>query len=192
MQGLNHWPENDDDLHGFIENLRASPSSEIQTLLTVLDRYHGYRSRREHANHRPLPTHADLESLIPASLRESPYEWLGWIPIFADRKPGTWQSLSQGCETRVSFPLRKFFLDLLRLEPAGFYLFHNHPSQSLLPSLEDVRLTRKVGDLAKAFGIHLLGHGIVGIRQTHWMMIGSHPRGKLQIIRKRSTDQRLS
>ncbi len=192
MRDFIHWPETEPELHEFIERLQDHPDPETRTLLTILDRYHAYRIRREQANSRPLPEPCEIEDRIPDSLRSSLREWIGWIPVFPDRKPGEWQLLSQGSETRVAFPLRKFFLDLLRLEPAGFYLFHNHPSQSLLPSLEDVRLTRKIGELSKTFGIHLLGHGIVGIRQTHWMMIGSQPRGKLQIIRKRSPAQRLS
>jgi DNA repair protein RadC len=50
----------------------------------------------------------------------------------------------------------------LELDAAGFVLFHTHPSGDPAPSSEDLHFTRQIADAAKAIGLEMHDHLIVG------------------------------
>lgn len=57
---------------------------------------------------------------------------------------------------------REVFNPAVRLLSTQVIIAHNHPSNDLLPSPEDVAITRRLQEAAKIFGIELLDHIIVG------------------------------
>lgn len=56
---------------------------------------------------------------------------------------------------------REVFEPALQLSAAGVVLAHNHPSGSLEPSDEDIRITKRVADAGDLLGIALVNHIIV-------------------------------
>lgn len=44
---------------------------------------------------------------------------------------------------------------------AGFFLAHNHPSEDLTPSEQDIQVTKKISSVSECMGIRFLDHFIV-------------------------------
>lgn len=57
---------------------------------------------------------------------------------------------------------REIFKSVVLTNAASFLLFHNHPSGSVEPSQDDIRLTRYMAVFGRMFGAHLLDHIIIG------------------------------
>lgn len=60
-------------------------------------------------------------------------------------------------ETRLSLLFRK----ALEVDAKGILLMHNHPSQYPYPSMEDVRATHRIVQLASALDLRLIDHLII-------------------------------
>jgi DNA repair protein RadC len=58
----------------------------------------------------------------------------------------------------------------LVLRPQGFFLFHNHPSGVLHPSVEDEDLTDRVAKVCQQLGLQFLGHAILTVSSHRWMV----------------------
>ena len=69
--------------------------------------------------------------------------------------------LSSGTPSEVSVSPRRIVQELVRQNAVGAVLAHNHPSGSVLPSQEDVNLTRDVQALLEGMGIRLYDHVII-------------------------------
>ncbi|MBQ9375227.1 MAG: hypothetical protein IJU04_02670 [Ruminococcus sp.] len=71
-------------------------------------------------------------------------------------------NIQTGTSKSVEMNLRRITKAILDNGTAYFFLAHNHPSASSLPSDEDVLLTRKIIAHLKSMDIHMLDHFIVG------------------------------
>lgn len=74
--------------------------------------------------------------------------------------------LGTGNESTVEFSPKEISQFALLTNAAGVILFHNHPSNgkkisSLRPSMEDVKITKEIGDIIRLFGINLQDHIVV-------------------------------
>ncbi len=83
--------------------------------------------------------------------------------IFVDRHSGfiAMEHIASGQADRVETSISTILRRAMQLEAAGFYLTHNHPSNSPYPSTEDVQATRRISTVAAALEIRLLDHLIV-------------------------------
>ncbi len=106
---------------------------------------------------------------LPATARSDPQEWLGFVPIYRNGQVGMFNFVEKGVRTHVNIEPAELFARVLILRPEGFLLFHNHPSGQLKPSLQDLELTEKVGEIANQLGIRLLGHWIVTLKGEYWI-----------------------
>ena len=57
---------------------------------------------------------------------------------------------------------REIFLEALRHQAVSLILVHNHPSGDPEPSLEDIRLTKRIREAGELLDIRLLDHIIIG------------------------------
>lgn len=74
-------------------------------------------------------------------------------------------------------------IDASVVTPAGIYrrallssaasiiIAHNHPSGSLEPSAEDLRITKAVSEAGKILGLHLRDHVIIGKRGGYYSFL---------------------
>lgn len=111
----------------------------------------------------------DLLNTIPPDFRLEPREWIGF---WAQYRQGHWSKLEwieRGVRTHVNFDASEFFARLLAFRPKAFVLVHNHPSGITQPSWIDYQLTKKLGALARQFGIELKGHWVVGPHSEDWI-----------------------
>lgn len=111
---------------------------------------------------------------VPIELRQSPNEWLGFIPYYRPGELGSFCRVENGVRSHVNFEPSELFARLLPLRAKAFVLVHHHPSGDLRASLQDLELTQRVQDLASALGVELLGHWIVGWQGEEWIPI--HPQ----------------
>ncbi|MBX7495017.1 JAB domain-containing protein [Qipengyuania sp. 6B39] len=70
--------------------------------------------------------------------------------------------IALGGEHWVLASARSLFHQALACDAKFIVLAHNHPSGVASPSMDDVRSTRRVADLAHALGIELTDHLVVG------------------------------
>ena len=71
------------------------------------------------------------------------------------------QVLTKGGLTSVEISPREIFEIVLRLNGCSFMVGHNHPSGSIVPSPEDLQLTRSILNGAKVLDLSCLDHFIV-------------------------------
>ncbi len=69
--------------------------------------------------------------------------------------------LSKGGITGTIVDQRLIFAVALKCNATGIILCHNHPSGKLLPSEEDITLTKSIGKCAELLGVSLLDHLII-------------------------------
>ena len=70
--------------------------------------------------------------------------------------------LYKGNEENVSISAREIINLLVLHNGYYFYLIHNHPNNSLLPSDYDVEFTERINRRAEKIGVKLLDHLIIG------------------------------
>ena len=71
-------------------------------------------------------------------------------------------TLAVGDVSSTVISVRTMFQWLLLCDASRFIMAHNHPSGDPSPSSEDIEITRRVILIAKAMGMHLLDHIIIG------------------------------
>ncbi len=159
---------------------RLSPTAKARLLCAfeLSRRYLLFKSIRNHEQTPATPFAPQSEALkrVPLFLRHSPKEWLGFVPVYTQQTLGEFCLVERGVKTHVNIDPAELFARLLCLRPVGFYLFHNHPSGSLIPSYEDRRLTEEVQKTAALFGIKLFGHAIVTAGDSHFIRTESNSK----------------
>ena len=70
--------------------------------------------------------------------------------------------LTQGTVNASFASPREIFLEALRHQAVSLILVHNHPSGDPEPSMEDIRLTKRIREAGELLDIRLLDHIIIG------------------------------
>lgn len=73
-----------------------------------------------------------------------------------------WVTISVGTLTTSLVHPREVFRPAIRSAAAALILVHNHPSGDPEPSLEDIKVTRRILEASSLLGIPLLDHVIIG------------------------------
>ena len=96
-----------------------------------------------------------------AKFRGLPFEELH--AIFLDQDQGFLgeERVSIGSCGRVESRLACLFRRALEIDARGIILLHNHPSRTPYPSVEDVRATRQIIQLAAALELVVVDHLII-------------------------------
>lgn len=88
-------------------------------------------------------------------------EALGVLALDSQNQPLAFQIVSIGALNTTRTLPREIFKLLILLNAASFILTHNHPSNSLDASTEDVEFTRAVKRAAELIGIEVFDHLII-------------------------------
>ena len=70
--------------------------------------------------------------------------------------------ISKGTVCQTCLSPREIFLRALMVGASCIVMCHNHPSQNITPSKEDVITTQKIKDAGELLGIPLIEHIIIG------------------------------
>jgi len=80
-----------------------------------------------------------------------------------------WRRISSGGTTGTVCDPKIIFSILLNCGASAFLLAHNHPSGTLIPSTQDINVTKKLIDGGEILDIKLLDHLIIGHDNYHSM-----------------------
>jgi DNA repair protein RadC len=90
------------------------------------------------------------------------YEEMILLAVNRNNEVYAWRRISSGGTTGTVCDPKVIFSILLNCGASAFMLAHNHPSGSLVPSIQDVDVTKKLQEGGKILDITLLDHIIVG------------------------------
>lgn len=76
-------------------------------------------------------------------------------------KPIACFEIAHGTVNTALLQPREIFVRALLCGASSFFIFHNHPSQDVSPSQEDIQITKKIKEAADLIGIVFLDHIIV-------------------------------
>ncbi len=99
-----------------------------------------------------------------------------WVLLLRNNlKPLREFKAGQGGLSMTAVDVKVIRREALLSNASALMLFHNHPSGTLKPSLEDLNLTKRIIEGAKLFDIRVLDHIIVG----HSAFYSFHDEGKI-------------
>lgn len=159
-----------------IDGLGEAGRARIVASFEIARRYLRFRDRNlrirskkfEQFRMKGLPERA--LNRVNAEFRSEIREWLGFVPLYSSGDLGALCIVERGVRTHVNTDPLELFARILVLRPAGFFLFHNHPSGDLTPSFQDMEFTRKIEKLSQSLGIRMMGHGIVTSLGERWIV----------------------
>jgi DNA repair protein RadC len=102
-----------------------------------------------------------------ASLQNADIEKMITLYLDAQNKLICIQVMQGTVNACVVFP-REIFRHALLAGASGILLIHNHPSGSLRPSDQDIRLTREIRDIGKKLDINVHDHIIMGTQSRFY------------------------
>lgn len=119
---------------------------------------------------RDIPLYSEVEitkpeeavSLVGEILCGMDREIVCVLNIGGDGKPINCNFASMGALNYATVHPRELLKASILSNAANMLLIHNHPSQSLIPSKEDVRVTDRMQKVCGLVGIPLLDHIIIG------------------------------
>ena len=77
-------------------------------------------------------------------------------------KPTIIEHVSVGTANSALVDMKSIFMSAILSNADGIFIFHNHPSGSAEPSIQDNLITNKIREAGKLLDIQLLDHIIVG------------------------------
>ena len=77
-------------------------------------------------------------------------------------KPTIIEHVSVGTANSALVDMKSIFMSAILSNADGIFIFHNHPSGSAEPSIQDNLITNKIKEAGKILDIKLLDHIIVG------------------------------
>lgn len=121
----------------------------------------GYsKARRSAACNTPETIAQILEDDYMASRQAQEHVWVIATDVKC-RAIGTFE-VSKGSANEAMFPVREILKDVLMCQGVMFMVAHNHPSGDPTPSKEDIASTKNIIAGAKAVGLTLCDHVIIG------------------------------
>ena len=117
-----------------------------------------------------------LEALSHLSeIRGRDHEVLAVILLDAQMSRKDFKIIAEGGIAKVAISPREVFAAALRAGASALILAHNHPSDSVEPSHEDIVFTRTMVEAGRLLTIDVVDHLIVGRRSFY----SFHERGRL-------------
>ena len=94
--------------------------------------------------------------------RKSTREMLVVVSLDAQKRPVAAEVVSVGLLSSCMVGIPEVFRHAILACADALLCFHNHPSSSLTPSTEDIRVTKRLKEAGELLGIRLLDHIIIG------------------------------
>lgn len=154
-----------DVLEGGYDSLLQVPGVGEKTAL-FLSNLTGVSSRfsqsKQKQNIRKFRNLQDVAQYVRVAFVNDPDERLHALMLSNDLHLIRDEIISYGIFSQVPFDWRSLMVQCVNTKAAYVVLAHNHPSNILFPSSEDIRQTGEVSKLLQRMEIKLLDHFIVG------------------------------
>lgn len=103
-----------------------------------------------------------LYEYIKSEFRSSTFEQLRVVCTDAKRRVLFSGLIAQGQTNKLAVTLAEVLHHPIRLNATHFYLAHNHPSGSPIPSQQDTEFTLQIKDATANFGLEFSDHLVIG------------------------------
>lgn len=103
-----------------------------------------------------------IKHLTDGSDRELVYV----VSVDSKNKPIATELISMGGVNSSIVDIGNIFKHALLANATGVIIAHNHPSGDVTPSVEDIRVTKRIEEAGKLLNLPLLDHVIVGDMET--------------------------
>lgn len=111
-------------------------------------------------------------------LKEMDREMVCVVNLQSDLKPISMNVVSMGALNQSLVHPRELMKSAILSNASSFMMIHNHPSGSLEPSAEDIRITDRMQQVGDLLGIPLTDHIITGLDQQYYSF---HERGTVEL-----------
>lgn len=136
---------------------KPSPRMKYAPIVTVrLVKEPGQRIERVN-----ISSPYDAARLLRPLYEDFPFEVFSVLFLNSANRVNGWSVVSTGILNSSLVHPREVYQRAILANAAGIIAVHNHPSGSLEPSGEDVRITRQLADAGKILGIPLHDHIIL-------------------------------
>ncbi len=155
-----------------VHGLGPAGKSKILASFELARRYAIFTQKKQNLNSKPIQLTQTAQialKRISSYNRNEPKEWLGFVPLYRNAELGELCLVEKGSRTHVNIDPAELFARILALRPAGFFLFHNHPSGDSRPSSQDIELTDRIRKISRPLGVQLLGHWVVSPYTENWL-----------------------
>lgn len=88
------------------------------------------------------------------------------VSVDSKNKPIATELISMGGVNSSIIDIGNIFKHALLANAAGVIIAHNHPSGDVTPSVEDIRVTKRIEEAGKLLNLPILDHVIVGDMET--------------------------
>lgn len=88
------------------------------------------------------------------------------VSVDSKNKPIATELISMGGVNSSIIDVGNIFKHALLSNAAGVIIAHNHPSGDVTPSVEDIRVTKRIEEAGKLLNLPLLDHVVVGDMET--------------------------
>lgn len=88
------------------------------------------------------------------------------VSVDSKNKPIAIELISMGGVNSSIIDIGNIFKHALLANATGVIIAHNHPSGDVSPSMEDIRVTKRIEEAGKLLNLPLLDHVIVGDMET--------------------------
>ena len=95
-------------------------------------------------------------------LRDAKKEFFSVILLDSGNKPIRNLELSKGSLDASTVDVREIVREASREGAASVILVHNHPSGEAEPSVEDIKVTKRIAEACNLIGVRVLDHVIIG------------------------------
>jgi DNA repair protein RadC len=146
---------------GDLKKFKGVGEAKAVTVAAALEL--GRRRKDADSPARPkIQSSRDAYLALPSSLMDQSHEEF-WVLLLNRQNIVIRQEfISRGGVSGTIVDARLIYKPALEAVASGIILAHNHPSGSLMPSAEDINLTKRLKEAGKLFEINVLDHLIVG------------------------------
>lgn len=88
------------------------------------------------------------------------------VSVDSKNKPIATELISMGGVNSSIVDIGNIFKHALLANATGVIIAHNHPSGDVTPSVEDIRITKRIEEAGKLLSLPLLDHVVVGDMET--------------------------
>lgn len=109
----------------------------------------------------PISTAQNAVEMMAGYLYQMDREYCCVINLDASNHPINWHIISIGDTTYAVTPMQNLFKTAILSNAVSIIIMHNHTGGSMIPSKEDIEVTKRAIEAGKLMNIPLLDHIIV-------------------------------
>ena len=104
----------------------------------------------------------DIVNILMEKMRLEKQEVVNLIILNSKNEIIKIKKLAQGGVNFVNISIRDILAEPIKMQAPKIILVHNHPSGDAKPSKADIRITKKIFNVAELFDIEMLDHIVIG------------------------------